>query len=1082
MSAHDSDSGVGHQVGSHFPSPWYSPALSLTAAAVPAFAGTGTALEHTTPTAPCGAAETMAHWAEPAPAVPENSAPSHPSAVPTAAERTPAPEGSAPWDLGGWGAFGAQLGQAPEEEQPAAIHGGLHPGLRAQLGERFGEDFSGVKIERGLSSQDQQRGVRAVSEPDKVAIDPATLDSQHEPESQAVIAEELAHVAQKRRGTVQPDAVDQLDDSHQEVPATPTEEEHGDARRENLESEAKEGAARAVAGERVHIRSGARAPRRQFGLWDKLKSAGSWVVEKAAQGTEWVGNKAEQASSWAVNKIDQGANWVEDKAGKAADWVGNKADQAANWVGDKVDKGWDWAADKVKKGAKWLGNTAVGQGAKWLGDKVGQGMSWLGDKAKQGVSWLGDKVGQGASWLGNTAVGKAVSNGVSWLGEKASQGVSWVSNKISSGTSWVADKVRGGASWLGGKVDQGLSWLGNTSVGKWAKDKGAWLMDKTQDGLRWAGDKVKKGVDWVAKSPIGKVGKGLYNIGQAVTRTASRWVSKGVAAFDRVVDWGEAKVGQATDWITRKTKDIPLIGPIIGLGAKYVKTSADFVGGVLKGAGGLVEGVANMALHPIDTLKGIGTMVEHLPMLPGVPNPLKLVHNLYDVAAGNKDLKDAMRDTFNVTKSNKDDAAFWQSVGGSILAPYKKSIAEGKPGEAAGRAAFEILLLIFSGGESAAARGGAEAGNLAAKTSEIANLAGKTEKVGEVANLAGKTEKVGEAASVTSKTGEVVNTAEKTGEAVNTVEKTSETVNTVDKTSEASKVETTASQKPLTAEQQRSVRSLEKRAAEHEEKLQKYLENPDAFDNKGFLKNASPEVRERIINGRRRHLQNEIDTFKKQIKETRGEGSIDELPNTKGKHSGGGKFMDDIDPVAEAHYDVIRAKTNDVAAVAKNTGLPQPLIEKIKNHLFVDEHQLASQLGEAPNQSRFIAVQQYADLWQEAEKGALHGASKAEFERLLTHENVEATLAQKGLDILEPEVGNMRPFKAERAHDLAAIAERDFPQHLVDKIPPEVKQQHLKDMVKATIEVRGEYSAEALQKLPKEVQEVYHQILTERNP
>jgi hypothetical protein len=58
---------------------------------------------------------------------------------------------------------------------------------------------------------------------------------------------------------------------------------------------------------------------------------------------------------------------------------------------------------------------------------------------------------------------------------------------------------------------------------------------------------------------------------------------------------------------------------------------------------------------------------------------------------------------------------------------------------------------------------------------------------------------------------------------------------------------------------------LEKQIAEHEEKLANYKSNPDAYDNKGILKNASPERRQSIINGRIKHLEREIEAFKKSL-------------------------------------------------------------------------------------------------------------------------------------------------------------------------------------------------------------------------
>ncbi|MFO0961199.1 MAG: hypothetical protein U0800_27780 [Isosphaeraceae bacterium] len=72
-------------------------------------------------------------------------------------------------------------------------------------------------------------------------------------------------------------------------------------------------------------------------------------------------------------------------------------------------------------------------------------------------------------------------------------------------------------------------------------------------------------------------------------------------------------------------------------------------------------------------------------------------------------------------------------------------------------------------------------------------------------------------------------------------------------------------------EKERSIRSLKKRLEEHRQKLKDYQANPDAYDNQGFLKNApSPEVRQRIIDGRVRHLENEIKNFEKQINDLEG--------------------------------------------------------------------------------------------------------------------------------------------------------------------------------------------------------------------
>ncbi|WNG15729.1 hypothetical protein [Cystobacter fuscus] len=68
-----------------------------------------------------------------------------------------------------------------------------------------------------------------------------------------------------------------------------------------------------------------------------------------------------------------------------------------------------------------------------------------------------------------------------------------------------------------------------------------------------------------------------------------------------------------------------------------------------------------------------------------------------------------------------------------------------------------------------------------------------------------------------------------------------------------------------------SLKSLQAQLAEHRQKLADYKANPDAFDNQGILRKApSPEVRQRIINGRIKHLEDEIRAFEKNIRDLGG--------------------------------------------------------------------------------------------------------------------------------------------------------------------------------------------------------------------
>lgn len=72
----------------------------------------------------------------------------------------------------------------------------------------------------------------------------------------------------------------------------------------------------------------------------------------------------------------------------------------------------------------------------------------------------------------------------------------------------------------------------------------------------------------------------------------------------------------------------------------------------------------------------------------------------------------------------------------------------------------------------------------------------------------------------------------------------------------------------LSTSDRRAIQSLREQVRLHKEKLADYRRNPDAFDNQGHLKNAPNNmVRQRIIDGRIKHLEKEIKTFEKNINE-----------------------------------------------------------------------------------------------------------------------------------------------------------------------------------------------------------------------
>lgn len=87
------------------------------------------------------------------------------------------------------------------------------------------------------------------------------------------------------------------------------------------------------------------------------------------------------------------------------------------------------------------------------------------------------------------------------------------------------------------------------------------------------------------------------------------------------------------------------------------------------------------------------------------------------------------------------------------------------------------------------------------------------------------------------------------------------------------------------------------------------------------------------------------------------------------RQTGGGSG--DIDP-ADQLYDAIRVSETDVGAIAANTGIKPQNIQKVKDHVFHNEHLLDRyvDLGEPAVVARFDSNLAQADAWKRLESGA----------------------------------------------------------------------------------------------------------------
>src|SRR5262249_10564717 len=164
--------------------------------------------------------------------------------------------------------------------------------------------------------------------------------------------------------------------------------------------------------------------------------------------------------------------------------------------------------------------------------------------------------------------------------------------------------------------------------------------------------------------------------------------------------------------------DVPVLGTLANGAADMVSTNAQLLGGVVGGATTLVGGVVNAVAHPLDTAAGLEALAEHSPGPLGTM--LTAGHNALNVVEGKESVDDALNNTLNPLAVAQNDAKFFGAMGDAILDPYKKEAAEGRYGEMAGRAAFDIGSLLIGAGEVEAGADAAPGGEGAADSSPVA--------------------------------------------------------------------------------------------------------------------------------------------------------------------------------------------------------------------------------------------------------------------------------------------------------------------------------------------------------------------------
>jgi Domain of unknown function (DUF4157) len=245
-------------------------------------------------------------------------------------------------------------------------------------------------------------------------------------------------------------------------------------------------------------------------------------------------------------------------------------------------------------------------------------------------------------------------------------------------------------------------------------------------------------------SPL--LGISLIPEAKKFTEAIPSWVDKHVDSLLK-------RRGAIAQTALKQIEHIPVLGKQAQAFAWFDNKACEFTGGVLKGAGSFVGGMANMVTHPIETASGLYTMAEHVPFTAGImPNPLKLAHAGADILFNGADPRSRLKTVTDPVKSLEDDAKFGKALVTGFIEPYKKSWSEGKYFEVAGRAAFDVGSLFIGAGEANAAVKGGEIASVAGKTAEVTSVASKAEKVADATNVA---EKATEAVNLADKAADV---------------------------------------------------------------------------------------------------------------------------------------------------------------------------------------------------------------------------------------------------------------------------------------------------------------------------------------
>jgi hypothetical protein len=366
--------------------------------------------------------------------------------------------------------------------------------------------------------------------------------------------------------------------------------------------------------------------------------------------------------------------------------------------------------------------------------------SWLGG--------LGNMVSNAGSAIAS-GVGSVVDSGANLVSDAGSAVASGVGSVVNAGESLASDAGSAIASGVGSVVNTGANLVSDTGS---AIASGAGSLLNTGESLvSDAGSAIASGVsnavntgESLASDAGSAIASGASDVWHAGSAVASdiygdmQSAGKAVRGATQAVEGGIGDLASMSKegWndLADSAKGIPVLEQLASGAAWVGGTAADVTSGVLKGATGLVGSVAGMAADPVDAAIGIENLAEHIPIVPGMPNPLQVAHGLYNVVAKGADIGEEANRVLNPLEVMKGDADFAKNLALGIANPYIDAYHRGNYGEMAGRGIFDVGMLLTGAGEAGAAAEGTEAVSAVGKVAEGSEALGTVAEGTEAAS------------------------------------------------------------------------------------------------------------------------------------------------------------------------------------------------------------------------------------------------------------------------------------------------------------------------------------------------------------